>query len=98
MTQSIKVMKGIVWLILVLSILFVLDVAKSVGFDFRQVFEFLGLIPYVLVLLPALVLLFTSNRFASKEQDKKIQVVILSGYLLIALALINYLYYAVIHI
>jgi hypothetical protein len=96
--KSIKIMKGFVWVILILGTLYTLDVAKNLNFNWGEVFSSITIIPIVTIALPILVLFFTSGKSTSKEQDKKIQTSVLAIYLLIALALLAFLYYVIIHV
>lgn len=95
MKLAIKIMRGVVWIMLLLSALYVLDVAKNVGF--YGVFDFLTFIPIVLIFIPIFILYFTSHRFSPVEENK-LKLVVLAIYILVALSTFGFMFYALTHV
>jgi Ca2+/Na+ antiporter len=93
MTTSIRAMKWIVWAVLLLGIVYTLDVAKNLDFNWGEVFGSITVIPVITIVLPIIILLFTRKKSVADEKNNKINARVLMSYLLIVIALIAFLYY-----
>lgn len=91
-------MKWIVWTVLLLGIVYTLDVAKNFDFNWGAVFTSITVIPVITIVLPIIILIFTRKKSISDEKNNKINASVLVSYLLIVIALIAFLYYAIMHV
>ena len=92
-----KIMRAIVWVILILGTIFVFQVYENTGFGLKDLIDPSIVIPIILVVLPVLVLYFTSNKFVPNRAEN-IKSNILVTYLLLALGLIAFMLNALMHI